>query len=348
MPHTGRKDITALSAAESAALIEAAGEPPYRAGQLEQWLFSRAAAAFDEMTDLPAAFRENLARSFFIPRPFVRDEAADDDGTVKYLLELHDGALVEAVYMPGDDHDAVCLSSQVGCRFDCRICATGRLGFRRNLTPYEIFAQFAVVQNRRAPDRVRNAVFMGQGEPLANFEAVAAAVDLLRRHFDVGSRRITISTVGLVDKIRRWAEVGPPVKLAISLNSAVQETRDELMPSAARYPLAELAAACRYYGRRARRRLTFEYVLCAGVNDDGAHARALVEFTRNVPSKINVIPFNDWPGAPYAPPGEETLAAFLAEVAHGPMALTVRRPRGTSVHAACGTLANRKLAGTGV
>lgn len=348
MPHDEPKDITALSSTELAELVATAGEPPYRAGQLEQWVFKRAAASFDEMTNLPAAFREELSRSFFVPRPGIRDEAADDDGTVKYLLELHDGAQVEAVYMPGDDHDAVCVSSQVGCRFACSICATGQLGFRRNLTAYEIFAQFAVVQNRRAPERIRNAVFMGQGEPLANFQEVTAAVALLRRHLDVGARRITVSTVGLPDKIREWADAGPSVKLAISLNSAVQRTRDELMPGAARYPLAELAAACRYYARRTRRRLTFEYVLCAGVNDDRAHARALVAFTRDVPSKINVIPFNEWPGAPYAPPGEEALAEFLAEVARGPMALTVRRPRGSSVHAACGTLANRELAERGV
>lgn len=348
MSQQGHKDITVLGAAELAALVADAGQPPYRAGQLEQWLFNRAAASFDEMTNLPAAFRDELSRSFFIPRPAIRDEAAGDDGTVKYLLELHDGAQVETVYMPGDDHDAVCLSSQVGCRYGCRICATGKLGFRRDLTAYEIFAQFAVVQNERGPDRIRNAVFMGQGEPLANFEAVAAAVGLLRQHLDVGARRITISTVGLPDKIKEWADAGPSVKLAISLNSAIQRTRDELMPGAARYPLTDIASACRYYFRRTRRRLTFEYVLCGGVNDDRTHARALVAFTRHIPSKINVIPFNEWPGAPYAPPGEEEFADFLAQVARGPMALTVRRPRGGSVHAACGTLANRKPAGTAV
>jgi 23S rRNA (adenine2503-C2)-methyltransferase len=348
MSRQGLHDITALSAADLAALVADAGEPPYRAGQLEQWLLGRAAASFAEMTNLPAAFREQLSRSFFIPRPEIRDEAAADDGTVKYLLELHDGAQAEAVYMPGDDHDAVCLSSQVGCRFGCRICATAKLGFGRDLSAYEMFAQFAAVQNRRAPERIRNVVFMGQGEPLANFQAVADAVGLLRQHLDVGARRITISTVGLPDKIKEWADAGPSVKLAVSLNSAIQRTRDELMPGVARYPLADLAAACRYYYRRTHRRPTFEYVLCSGVNDDRAHARALVTFTRHIPSKINVIPFNEWPGAPYAPPEEEALTAFLAEVERGPMALTVRRPRGSSVHAACGTLANRRLTGTAV
>lgn len=341
----GRKDITALSPAERATLIETLGEPSYRGGQLERWLFARAAATFDEMTDLSAALRERLARTFYIPRAAVVDAAADDDGTVKYLLELEDGAHVEAVYIPGGDHDGVCVSSQVGCQFDCCICATASLPFRRNLKAYEIFIQFAIVQNRHAGARIRNAVFMGQGEPLANYEGVVGAVELLRGHFDVGGRRITASTIGLPRKIVKWADEGPAVKLAISLNSAIQKTRDELMPRAAGYGLEDLAEACRYYGRRTRRRLTFEYVVCAGVNDDLRHARALVAFTRRIPSKINVIPFNDWPGAPYEAPNEERLAAFLAEVAKGPMALTVRRPRGTSVYAACGTLANRTAAG---
>jgi 23S rRNA (adenine2503-C2)-methyltransferase len=339
------KDVAALSAAERAALVQAAGEPPYRAGQLERWLFARAAATFDEMTDLPAAFREKLAGIFYIPRPAVREEAADPDGTVKYLLELQDGAHVEAVYMPGGDHDAVCVSCQVGCQFDCRICATGTLPFRRNLTAYEIFAQFAIVQNLHPEGRVRNVVLMGQGEPLANYEGATRAVGLLREHFDVGSRRITASTVGIPRRIVKWADEGPAVKLAVSLNSAVQKTRDQLMPGAARYPLDDLARACSYYAWRTRRRLTFEYVVCAGVNDDRDHARALVAFTRRVPCKINVIPFNEWPGAPYTAPSEEKLAAFLAEVARGPMALTVRRPRGLSIQGACGTLANRTVAG---
>lgn len=341
MASDNSKDVTALTGAERAAFVSAAGEPPYRAGQLEQWLYARAAATFDEMTNLPAAFRQELARAFFIPRPAVRDEAADDDGTVKYLLELRDGARIEAVYMPGGDHDAACLSCQVGCGFDCRICATGTLPFRRDLTAYEIFAQFALIQNRRPESRVRNVVLMGQGEPLANFRNVARAVGLLREHFDVGSRRITASTVGIPEGIVRWADKGPAVKLAVSLNSAIQKTRDRLMPAAARYRLDELAAACEYYTRHTRRRVTFEYVLCDGVNDDRRHARALVAFTRRIPCKINVIPFNEWPEAPFKAPGEERLAAFLTEVARGPMALTVRRPRGAAVHAACGTLANR-------
>jgi 23S rRNA (adenine2503-C2)-methyltransferase len=163
----------------------------------------------------------------------------------------------------------------------------------------------------------------------------------LRDHFSVGGRRITVSTAGLPKAIAEWAEIGPPVKLAISLNSAIQRTRDEIMPGLARYPLTELGRACRRYWERTRRRPTFEYVLCGGVNDDGAHARALVDFSRRLPCKINVIPFNPWEGSRYRTPDEGRMAAFLAEVAKGPMALTVRRPRGAGISAACGTLANR-------
>lgn len=341
MPRAGPKDITAVSAAEREAFVAAAGEPTYRARQLEAWLFERAATTFQEMTDLPAGLRAELAEAFALPALRIAAEARDDDGTVKYLFELADGAQVEAVYLPDEDHDAVCLSSQVGCPFGCRICATGTLPFRRHLTPYEICAQFAALQRRHAPRRIRNAVFMGQGEPLANFAAVAAAVQLLKEHFDVGGRRVTVSTVGPPARIVRWAEAGPPSKLAVSLHSAIPETRRALLPEAAQAPLPELAAACAHYSRRTRRRLTFEYVVCRDVNDDRRHARALVAFTRPLPCKINVLPFNPWPGAPYEAPTEERLAAFLAEVAEGPRALTVRRPRGTGIHAACGTLANR-------
>jgi len=344
--HTGtpgaeRRDITATNAAERAAFVASAGEPTYRAEQLERWLFEGGAASFAEMTNLPASFRELLDASFVLPCPRVADEAADADGTVKYLMALHDGLQVEAVFLPDEDHDAVCVSSQVGCRFGCAICATGTLPFRRDLTAYEIFAQYVQIGRRRGAERVRNVVFMGQGEPLANYDAVVGAVELLRTRADVGGRRITVSTSGLADKIRAWAAGGPPVKLAVSLNSAVQETRDRLMPGLARYPLPALAEACAYYARRTRRPITFEYVLVAGVNDDAAHARALVAFTRGWACKINVLPFNAWPGAPYEAPPAERIEAFLAAAAKGPAAVTFRRPRGAGIHAACGTLANR-------
>jgi len=246
--------------------------------------------------------------------------------------------------MPGEAYDAACLSSQVGCPFRCAICATGRLRFRRDLTAYEIVAQFALIHRGNSTQRVRNVLFMGQGEPLANATAVRRAVARLKAHFDVGARRITVSTVGLPDAIRSWADTGPPVKLAVSLNSARQATRDRLMPGCARFPVRDLAAACGYYAKKTGRPLTFEYVLCAGVNDAEGDAQALEAFTRDIPSKVNLIPFNRWQGAPFKPPTEDRLKAFRATAARGPNPVTVRRSKGQGVNAACGMLASRALA----
>lgn len=335
-------DITSLSEEERAEIIVRAGEPTYRLTQLERWLFTRAAAGFAEMSDLPGKFREFLANEFYVPAPQIADKKQDADGTTKYLFQMAAGDAVEAVYIPERDHDVACVSSQVGCSFKCEICATGRVPFRRNLSAYEIFVQTALM-NRLGEGgrRIRNVVFMGQGEPFANYEAVAGAVMLLKKFLDIGGRRITISTAGLPDKIAAWADGGPATKLAVSLHSAVQETRDELMPWAKRYALTELTAACKYYTRKTGRRLTFEYVLVAGVNDDRRHARALVALTRDIPCKINVLTLNPWPGVKYAPPPPAVVERFLAEVAAGPRALTFRKPRGQTIHAACGTLANR-------
>lgn len=344
MGTTKLRDITALAPAELAAAVSSWGQPVYRIEQLERWLWERGAGAFEEMSDLPAPLRARLAAEFHIPALAPVEQADDGAGTTKYLFRTHDGLLCETVYMPGEDYDAACLSSQIGCAFGCRICATGRLKFRRNLTAFEIVNQFIRARRRPGGERLRNALFMGQGEPLANAAAVAEAANRLKRHLGVGMRRITVSTVGVPDALREWADRGPPVKLAVSLNSAVQRTRDIIMPGMKAYPLTELLAACRHYGRRAGRTITFEYVLCAGINDDAEHGRALAAFARRVPSKINVIPFNPWPRAPYRPPTEETLERFVAALAGGPTPVTVRRSRGRGVQAACGMLASRALA----
>jgi 23S rRNA (adenine2503-C2)-methyltransferase len=340
MGEGGPRDFTALTAAQRRAVLAAAGEPAYRAAQLEQWLFPRAAGRFDEMSDLPAALRARLAEDWYIPRPEVVDAAAAADGTTKFLFRAYDGLSFEAVYMPGPEYDAACLSCQVGCGFGCRICATGSLGFQRNLSAYEIISQLAIMR-QRAPGRIRNVLFMGQGEPFANYKALREATPAFRAYFGIGARRVTVSTVGLPERIRAWAAEGSATKLAVSLNSAVQTTRDELMPGAAGWPLAALADACGYYTRRAKRQLTLEYVLCAGVNDDRRHARALVAFAAAFPAQVNVIPFNAWPGAPYQAPEEERLGAFVADVARGPRTVTVRRSRGLAGFGACGTLACR-------
>lgn len=334
--------ITDLSRAELGGILKGSGQPGYRLGQIERWLYGRAVGTFDEMTDLPADVRSYLAASYHIPLPEVKARATSSaDGTVKYLMELDDGLAVEAVYLPAEDHDTVCLSTQIGCRFGCRFCATASLGFRRNLTAYEIAVQFAIIRDERPERNIRNAVLMGQGEPLDNYVAAVGGVELLQEYQGLGSRRITISTVGLTGGVKRLADDGVRAKLAVSLNAARQELRESLMPVAKKHSLEELSDALSYYYKKARRRPTLEYVLIGGVNDGPADARALVKFSRRFPSKINIIRYNPWPGCPYGPPDEAAVDAFLAEVAGGPMALTVRENRGADVAAACGQLARR-------
>ncbi len=336
--------ITGLSRVELSGILKGLDQPDYRLDQLRTWLYGRTVGTFDEMTDLPAGVRSYLASSYHVPRPVVSARAVSrNDGTTRYLLELDDGLSVEAVYLPGRGHDTVCLSTQVGCRLGCTFCATATLGFKRNLTAYEIAVQFAIIRNEHADRNVRNAVLMGQGEPLDNYAATAAAVELLQEFQGLGGRRVTVSTAGLADGIRRLAADGVKARLAVSLNAACQDVREPLMPVAKKFPLEELSNALAYYYRKTRRRPTLEYVLIAGVNDDLADARALVKFSRRVPSKVNVIRLNPWPGCPYDAPDEATVGVFLAEVARGPMALTVREGRGADVAAACGQLAQQTI-----
>jgi 23S rRNA (adenine2503-C2)-methyltransferase len=336
--------ITGLSPAELGGIFKGLGQPDYRLEQVRRWLYGRAVGTFAEMTDLPADVRDYLAASYCVPLPEVSETAVSRaDGTTRYLFKLDDGLVVEAVYLPDEDHDTVCLSSQVGCRFGCKFCATASLGFRRDLTAYEIMVQFAIIRNEKPGRNIRNAVLMGQGEPLDNYAATVEAVELLREYQGLGARRITVSTVGLADGIRRLADDGLKAKLAVSLNSARQELRESIAPVARKVPLDELSGALVYYYKKTKKRPTVEYVLIGGVNDTADDARALVEFSKRVPCKVNVIRLNPWPGCAYGAPDEGTFGDFLAEVARGPMALTVRENRGADVDAACGQLARRRV-----
>jgi 23S rRNA (adenine2503-C2)-methyltransferase len=335
--------ITELSAAELGGIFKGLGQPDYRLEQFRRWLYGRGVGTFAEMTDLPANVREYLAASYYIPLLEVSEAVVSPvDGTAKYLFKLGDGLAVEAVYLPDENHDTVCLSTQVGCRFGCKFCATASLGFRRNLMAYEIMVQFAIIRNEKPGRNIRNAVLMGQGEPLDNYTATVEAVRLLQEYQGLGRRRITISTVGLADAIRRLANDGVKAKLAVSLNAARQEPRELLLPVAKKVSLVELSDALVYYYKKTKKRPTLEYVLIGGVNDTPGDAQALVEFSKQVPSKVNVIRFNPWSGCAYDAPDEDTVEVFLAEVARGPMALTVRENRGADVDAACGQLARRR------
>lgn len=322
----------------------------YRAEQILAWLYARGVEDPRAMTDLSADLRERLAAEW---RTRALDTVALErsaDGTRKALLEAADGAVVESVLIPDEDRTTLCISTQVGCSLACSFCATGALGFTRNLTTAEIIDQ--VCRMREALDegeRITNVVFMGMGEPLLNLPAVLRAIRILMhpRAFDLAGRRITVSTAGVVPQIRPLLE-GAPVHLAVSLHAATDALRDELVPLNRRFPLAVLLGALREIDAiTTRRPVFFEYTLLAGVNDAPADAERLLAVLRGIPSKVNVIPANPHPGSPYRTPGPEATDRFLGILARGGMTVTLRRSRGADIGAACGQLAGRKT-GTSV
>lgn len=319
-----------------------AGEPAYRAGQLYRALYHRRAASFDEMTDLPASLRRHLAAQFALGHPERAARFEGRDGTRRYLLRLADGKTVEAVFMPEQARDTLCISTQVGCPVDCRFCLTARLGLERNLTAGEITGQvlhLAADNGLWAREKRINIVMMGQGEPLLNLPAVLKAVRLLcdPAGLAISPRRITVSTAGIVPRMAEFARAEPRPKLAISLNASTEEQRRELMPITRKYHLADLLEACRQYPLRPWERLTFEYVLLKGVNDSDADARRVVRLLAPLRCKVNLIPLNPGPGIPYGTPPPERVAAFQSILRRSVPCL-IRKPRGLDIFAACGQL----------
>jgi 23S rRNA (adenine2503-C2)-methyltransferase len=332
----------------TAFVVDELGERPFRARQLYRWLHQRGTTDFDQMTDLPAAFRERL-REGAVVTPLVVDlEQRSIDGTVKYRFRTHDGRLIESVYMPSADRRTLCVSTQVGCAMACRFCMTGTLGLLRNLTAGEIVAQVHEVNRRVAHDEalplarpLTNLVFMGMGEPLHNFENLKTALTILQSEEgpNFSHRHITVSTVGLVPMIERLG-AETDVKLAISLNASNDEQRSELMPVNRKWNIAQLVEACRRFPLRQGRRITFEYVLLRGVNDTDEDARRLVKLLQGVPAKVNLIPYNENPGLGFQTTGEERAEAFREILAQGHVAAFIRANRGRDIAAACGQLAN--------
>ncbi len=317
------------------------GLPAYRATQVLSWIYRRRARSFAAMSNLPRPLREDLSATFPIPviEPAVVAEARD--GTRKLLFRLAGGAAVESVIIPDPPRLTLCISSQAGCGMGCTFCATARLGLQRNLAAWEIVAQVLAAQERLGPDeRLTNVVFMGMGEPLANYEAVVQAIEMLTAEWGVGlsARRITVSTVGLVPAMRRLVDE-TSVNLAVSLSATTDEQRDRLMPINHRYPLAALMAACRELPIPQRRRITFEYVMLAGVNDTVEDAHRLTRLLRGIRSKVNLIPFNPFPGADLAPSAAADVAGFQQILLAAGVNATIRTSRGQDIQAACGQLA---------
>ncbi len=329
--------------------LAALGQPAYRAGQLWSWLYTRLADDFSAMTDLPASLRQQLSRQAACRALTLREEKVSPDGlTRKGLFELPDGERIEAVLMLYRRRATVCLSTQVGCAIGCPFCATGQGGFRRNLSGGEMVEQvlhWARLLRLAGPEwtgvtEVSNVVFMGMGEPFANYEATWAAVERLHdpAGFNLGARRMTISTAGLVPGILRLAEEPLQVNLAISLHAASDDLRDRLVPLNRRYPLDELFRACRTYTERTHRRVSFEYVLIAGVNDSRQQAQRLAARLRGFLGHVNLIPLNPIPDSPWQAPPRPAVEAFREVLERAHVAVSVRLGRGVEIAAACGQL----------
>lgn len=321
------------------------GVKPFRSAQIWNWLYQRGATSFEAMRNLPAPLKAELAEHFSLSRPTVVLDQLSCDGTRKWLLRLADGNEIETVYIPEEDRGTLCISSQVGCLMACRFCHTGTQVWVRNLTPDEIIGQVLIARDclnewTSEKRQISNIVMMGMGEPLYNYDNVAQALEIIMDHrgLSISRRKITLSTSGVVPMIGVCGQdLG--VNLAISLHAVTDDIRSQIMPINKKYPIAELMQACRNYpGLKNARRITFEYIMLKGINDSLADAKGLVRLIRGIPAKINLIPFNAWPGSPFECSSPETIAAFADVMLRAGYATPIRTPRGQDILAACGQL----------
>jgi 23S rRNA (adenine2503-C2)-methyltransferase len=331
--------LLGLRAEELRARAIAEGLPRYRADQLLRWIHGRAVLDFAEMTDLPRDAREALAQRYRSASLEVVERHPSSDGTQKLALATLEGDRIEAVIIPEERRRTLCVSTQIGCSLDCAFCATGRLGLARNLRAEEIVEQFLHAARALAPERPTHIVFMGMGEPLLNLSSVVQAIRVLTDPAAGGlsHRRVTVSTAGVVPRL---AQLGTEtrVRLAISLHATTDAVRDVLVPINRRFPIAELLDACRRYPVAPRDRISFEYTLIRDVNDAPEDADRLGSLLRGIPAKINLIPLNEHPGAPYRRPDDVRIERFVRRVAQGPIPVSLRRSRGADILAACGQL----------
>jgi 23S rRNA (adenine2503-C2)-methyltransferase len=368
-------DIKAHTRDELLASFQAWQQPAYRVAQLLQWLYVRRVTSWDTMTNLPKALRELLAREFALGTPALVREQGPPDATRKFLWRLGDGAFIESVLIPANpalygeasDRHTLCVSTQVGCAYGCKFCASGLDGWKRHLTPDEIVEQVLAVERSfkfqvssvqpgagvaletenlkletpsRPPRFVDNVVVMGMGEPLANYDNVLKALRILNAPWGggIGARKITLSTSGLAPQIRRLADEPEQFRLAVSLHGATDAVRDQIMPVNRKHPLRELVAACEHYLQRKGRMITLEYILIAGLNDGLDQTGALAQLALRLHAKVNLIPYNTVPGLPWQRPTEEVQESFLAALEKRKVIATLRREKGGDIAAACGQL----------
>jgi len=356
---TERTNLLGLPRATLEEFVSQVGSRPFRARQLMQWIYKRGVSSFADMTDLAKDFRARLAQAAEVRAPQIVSTQRSADGTCKWSLRADAGQAYEMVFIPEPDRGTLCISSQVGCALDCSFCATAQQGFNRNLSTAEIVGQVWLAVRELAreasatadaaapgdPRRVTNVVLMGMGEPLANFRNVVPALGILLDDFgfDLSRRRVTLSTSGLVPQIYKLAQVAN-VALAVSLHAPDDALRSELVPINRKHPIAELLSACWHYlDEQNGRSVTFEYVMLDGVNDAPAQARALARLLKGHPAKVNLIPFNPFPGTHYRRSPAAAIQRFRDELLQRGVLATVRRTRGEDIDAACGQLAGRVI-----
>jgi 23S rRNA (adenine2503-C2)-methyltransferase len=342
-----RESIASLTREELAERLSALGQPAFRAGQVLEWVYRRRAKSFDEMTNLPAALRAVLSEEFVLQSLEVVRKLGSQDTTRKFLFRLADGQLIESVLIPASpslygepsDRRTLCISTQVGCAYGCRFCASGLDGWTRNLNAGEIVEQILRAEELSG-EKVNNLVFMGMGEPLANYDSLLRAIGIINAPWGLGlgARHITVSTSGLAPRIRQLADQPLQIRLAISLHGATDEVRAQIMPVNRKHPIAELLAACHYYHANKKQKLTFEYILIDGVNDSDEQARALAPMAVELDAKVNLIPYNTVEGLAWNRPPLARQQAFHQILRSRGVVSTLRREKGHDIEAACGQL----------
>ena len=359
-------DIKSLTREELEAQFKTWGEPVYRAAQVLEWLYVRRVTSWDAMTNLPKGLREKLREQFSLQTMELVRKQGSPDTTQKFLWRLSDHSLIESVLIPANpalygeasDRHTLCISTQVGCAYGCKFCASGLEGWKRNLSPHEIIEQVLAIEragqseSKETGRAVDNIVVMGMGEPLANYDNLLKALKILNAPWggSIGARKITISTSGLAPQIRQLAEEPLQFRLAISLHGATDDVRAKIMPVNKKYPLKELVAACEEYQARKGRMMTLEYILIAGVNDSLEQTKPLAAIAKKILGKVNLIPYNTVEGLPWMRPSEDVCERFLEALEKQNVTATLRREKGHDIDAACGQLrlkTERELAETG-